>query len=57
MRARSSTDVPFDETVTAAPFRRPRARASAREISSSAAGRWNCSSGERATAAPEKSGL
>ena len=57
MRARSSTEVPLDETVTDSPLRRPRARASARESSTSAAGRWNCSSGVRSTAVPEKSGL
>src|SRR5439155_690158 len=53
MRARSSTEVPFDETVTVWPFRILRARASAGEICTSAAGRWNCSSGVRSTAAPE----
>src|SRR5207237_622740 len=45
--ARSATEVPFDRTVTVSPFAIPRARASARESSTCAPGRWNCSSGMR----------
>ena len=56
MRARSSTEVPFDETVTVSPVAIPRALASSRDELDLAAGRWNCSSGVRSTAAPEKSG-
>ena len=57
-RARSSTEVPFardgDEVAVrdAARRARPRGRAS-----TSACGRWNCSSVTRSTAGPEKSGL
>src|SRR5207247_1154400 len=56
IRARSSTDVPFDLTTTSAPERMPRARASPADSSISGPGRWNWSSGTRSTAGPEKSG-
>src|SRR5581483_4666221 len=50
-RARSSSALPFDESVTRSPSAIPRARASARARATSAEGRWNCSSGTRSTAA------
>ena len=57
MRARSSTDVPFDETVTVWPLRIPRAFASAgRELHLARPAAGTASSGVRSTAAPEKSG-
>ena len=55
-RARSVTDVPFERSVISSPPRMPLARASLSESSASAAARWNCSSGARSTAGPEKSG-
>src|SRR5262249_11082443 len=55
-RARSVTDVPFDRTVTSSPLWIPRACASGSASCTSASGRWNCSSGTRSTAAPEKRG-
>src|SRR5581483_10463255 len=56
IRARSSTDVPFELTRTVSPGEMPRTRASSVESSISGAGRWKASSGTRATAGPEKSG-
>ena len=48
--------MPFDETVTGAPFLIFRLRASAGESQTSRSGRWNCSSGVRSTAMPENKG-
>jgi hypothetical protein len=55
-RARSATVVPFERTFTGEPGSMPSFFASSGESSISVPGRWNCSSGTRSTAGPEKSG-
>ena len=56
-RAFTVTVAPPPVSVTSSPVLTPRCFASASESSTSACGRWNCSSDTRSTAGPEKSGL
>src|SRR6185503_10451860 len=57
MRARSSTEVPFERIVTRSPLEMPRRPASPLESATSSSGRWNWSSATRSTWCPEKSGV